>query len=130
MNRRLNSQLGLTLPEVLIIVVIIGLLAAVAIPNYFAMRNRDNDLKTRNNMSKVMMALENQARYEGTYPFSNTEFGRTAQSWTTPGVTRSSRSISFAACRLARQHTCQGASSFFGPTACASSFEPWVVIAM
>ncbi len=65
----LRNEKGFTLIELMIVVVIIGILAAIAIPNYISMQNRAKEGSVKANAHAVQLVVEDWAvRNNGTYP--------------------------------------------------------------
>jgi len=64
-----GNHKGFSLIELMIVVVIIGILAAIAIPNYISMQNRAKEGSVKANAHSVQLAVEDYAvRNNGTYP--------------------------------------------------------------
>lgn len=65
----LRSNKGFTLIELMIVVVIIGILAAIAIPNFMGMTNRAKVAQVKSTMHTVQVTVEDfSTRNNGQYP--------------------------------------------------------------
>ena len=65
---RRNSQ-GFTLIELMLVIVVIGILAAIAIPNFIHMQDRAREGAVKGNMHVIQLAIEDFAvQNDGTYP--------------------------------------------------------------
>ena len=62
---RAQSESGFTLVELLVVMLIIGLLAAIAIPAFFNQRNKANDASAKESVRTAQTALETYATDNG-----------------------------------------------------------------
>jgi len=76
-----------TLMEILVVVAIIMVLAAIAVPVYSSMRSRSNKVATMNNMRQITVALATYAgQNDGDFPMENMGSGETWDNAATPAA--------------------------------------------
>lgn len=95
---RAHGSVGFTIVELLIVVVVIGVLAAISLVAYNGMQNRAHDTKRRADLMQVRKAIEAQYVVTGQYPLpdSGMSFGGmciSAPHWDCWGFTDSTRFI-------------------------------------
>ncbi|MDB5187107.1 MAG: fimbrial protein pilin [Candidatus Saccharibacteria bacterium] len=65
-----QKQIGFTIVELLIVIVVIGILAAITIVAYNGVQNRAQDTKRVHDAQAIVTALEAQKTVSGSYPWA------------------------------------------------------------
>ncbi len=68
MGKYIVKQEGFTIIELLVVIVIIGILAAIALPKYGGVRNDANKAVSKSNLKSLQTAIERYQLDNGSYP--------------------------------------------------------------
>jgi type II secretion system protein G len=69
-----TNEKGFTLVELMIVVVIIGILASIAIPNFISMQHRAREATVKSNMHQIQVSLEDfSVQNDGAYPTADAD---------------------------------------------------------
>lgn len=71
MFRRIQNEKGFTLIELLIVIVVLGILAAIVIPNYTGLRDKAYHVEAESAGRAIALALEMYKVETGNYPEGN-----------------------------------------------------------
>lgn len=70
-----NNQKGFTLIELMVVVVIIGILAAIALPNFLSMQDRAKESEVKANAHTLQLSVEDfKTQSNGSKPLSTASF--------------------------------------------------------
>ena len=72
LRQRLSHQEGFTLIELLIVIVIIGILLAIAVPSYLGFKDRANKRAAQSNLREAIPVAEAYYSDKGTYSLMTT----------------------------------------------------------
>jgi type IV pilus assembly protein PilA len=67
LRQRAQSEKGFTLVELLVVIVIIGILAAIALPNFLGQRTKAQDVSAKSNARNMVSQMESCFADGGTY---------------------------------------------------------------
>ncbi len=82
-----KNQKGFTIIELLVVIVIIGILVALALPNLFAAQARGRDTERKNDLKNLQQKLETYFNDNGQYPAAaswSTDIGASTEDTTDP----------------------------------------------
>ena len=66
----MNRNKGFTLIELLVVIVIIGILIAIALPNFIRVKEKAMESQVKSNLRVIQVALERYAtEHDGKYPY-------------------------------------------------------------